>query len=198
MLRPLAISLIFGSLSSIAAAQAVDPAIATVQSLDDGLLAIMRSGNSAGMAGRSRAIAPVIDRAFDLPLMSRLSVGPTWVSIAPRDQAALVAAFRSMTIASYARNFDSFSNEKFVISPQVQSRGGDKLVRTTLTSGRDEPVPLAYRLRQSGGTWKIIDVYYKNSISQLAMRRSDFAATLASGGARALIAHLEQLAAKPR
>ena len=198
MLRPLAISLIFASLSSIAAAQPVDPAIATVQSLDDGLLAIMRSGSAAGMAGRSRAIAPVIDRAFDLPLMSRLSVGPGWVNIAPRDQTALVAAFRAMTIASYARNFDGYAGEKFVILPPVQSRGSDKLVRTMLKSGHENPVALAYRLRQSGATWKIIDVYYKDSISQLATRRSDFAATLASGGPRALIAHLEQLAAKSR
>jgi len=198
MLRPIAISLMLGSLSSVAVAQPVDPAIATVQSLDDGLVTIMRSGKAAGMAGRSRAIAPVIDRAFDLPLMSRLSVGPGWANISPRDQVALVAAFRSMTIASYARNFDSYSNEKFLVLPQVQSRGGDKLVRTNLISGRDEPVPLAYRLRQNGGAWKIIDVYYKNSISQLATRRSDFAATLASGGARALIAHLDQLAAKSR
>ena len=197
MLRPFAISVIFVSLSSIAATQPVDPAIATIQSLDDGLLSIMRSGSAAGMAGRSRAIAPVIDRTFDLPLMSRLSVGPGWVNIAPRDQAALVAAFRAMTIASYARNFDGYSGEKFTVSPQVQTRGTDKLVRTMLITGRDQPVPLAYRLRQSGGSWKIIDVYYKNSISQLATRRSDFAATLASGGARALIAHLEQLAAKP-
>ena len=198
MFKSIAVSLIFGSLSSVAVAQPADPAIATVQALDDGLISIMRSGNAAGMAGRSRVIAPVIDRTFDLPLMSRLSVGPGWANIAPRDQAALVAAFRAMTIASYARNFDGYSGEKFTISPQVQTRGADKLVRTMLIAGRDQPVPLAYRLRQSGGSWKIIDVYYKNSISQLATRRSDFAATLASGGARALIAHLEQLAAKPR
>ena len=196
MPRPFAISLIFASLSSIAAAQPVDPAIAPVQSLYDGLLVIMRSGSAAGMAGRSRAIAPVIDRAFDLPLMSRLSVGPGWVNIAPRDQTALIAAFRAMTIASYARNFDGYAGEKFAILPTVQSRGSDKLVRTTLKSGHQDGVALAYRLRQSGATWKIIDVYYKDSISQLATRRSDFAATLASGGPRALIARLEQLAAK--
>ena len=198
MFRPTAISLFLASLSSVAAAQPVDPAIATVQSLDDGLLAIMHSGSAAGMAGRSRAIAPVIDRTFDLPLMSRLSVGPGWVNIAPRDQAALVAAFRAMTIASYARNFDGFSGEKFTILPPAQVRGSDRLVRTMLKAGREDPIALGYRLRQTGGSWKIIDVYYKDSISQLATRRSDFAATLASGGARALIAHLEQLAAKSR
>lgn len=198
MFKPIAISLILGSLSSITSAQSADPVIATVQSLDDGLLAIMHSGSAAGMAGRSRAIAPVIDRTFDLPLMSRLSVGPEWVKIAPRDQVALAAAFRAMTIASYARNFDNYSGEKFTVLAPAQARGSDRLVRTMLKSSREDPVALGYRLRQSGGSWKIIDVYYKDSISQLATRRSDFAATLASGGPRALIAHLEQLAAKPR
>ena len=47
-------------------------------------------------------------------------------------------------------------------------------------------------MQQSGGTWKIIDVY-TGSISQLTTRRSDFAASLASGGAQGLISHLNTL-----
>ena len=40
-----------------------------------------------------------------------------------------------------------------------------------------------YRMRELGGSWKIIDVYY-GAISQLTTRRSDFAATsLNAGGA---------------
>jgi phospholipid transport system substrate-binding protein len=111
------------------------------------------------------------------------------------DQTALVAAFRRMTIGQYARNFDSWSGEKFTIAPQVEERGGDKLVRTTL-GGSGAPVAISYRLRQSGGQWKIIDVFYKNSISQLATRRADFASVLASGGPKALIQHLDQLSTK--
>jgi phospholipid transport system substrate-binding protein len=115
--------------------------------------------------------------------------------MSPADQTALVAAFRRMTIGQYARNFDGWSGESFTIAPQVEERGGDKLVRTTL-SGSGAPVAISYRLRQSGGQWKIIDVFYKNAISQLATRRADFASVLASGGAKALIAHLDELATK--
>ena len=143
-------------------------------------------------------IAPVVDRTFDLPLMTRLSVGPPWTGIAPREQAALVAAFRSLTIAQYAKNFDSFSGESFAMTPQIESRGGDKLVRTTLMVPRGSSEALNYRLRQSGSEWKIIDVYYRNAISQLATRRADFARVLAKGGAAALITHLNALAAKPK
>jgi phospholipid transport system substrate-binding protein len=179
-----------------AVAQAADPAVAPVQALDDGLIAIMKAGKAAGIKGRASRIAPVIDRTFDLPLMTRLAVGSAWNGIAPADQKALVAAFRRLTIAQYADNFDGWSGQSFSIDPNVQARGSDRLVRTTLKSPGEAPVAIAYRLRQDGGAWKIIDVFYKNSISQLATRRSDFASILASGGAKALISHLDALSAK--
>lgn len=171
-----------------------DAAAVTVQALDSGLLAIMKA--KATERGRAQSIAPVIDRAFDLPLMTRLAVGPSWTTIPATDQQALVAAFRRMTIAQYAANFDSWSGESFAIAPQVESRSGDRLVRTTLNEPRKEPVAISYRLRMSGGEWKIIDVFYRNSISQVATRRSDFSSVLAKEGAKGLIAHLDSLAAK--
>ena len=171
-----------------------DPARTIVQALDDGLIAIMKAKGT--IKSRSAAIAPVIDRAFDLPLMTRLAVGSGWTTTAPADQQALVAAFRRMTIAQYANNFDSWSGERFAIAPQIEARGGDKLVRTTLTTPGKADIPISYRLRASGGTWKIIDVFYRNSISQIATRRSDFATVLAKGGAKALVTHLDALAAK--
>ena len=175
-------------------AQAADPARAPVQALDDGLIAIMKAKGTA--KARGATIAPVIDRAFDLPLMTRLAVGASWTTIAPADQQALVAVFRRMTIAQYASNFDSWSGESFTIDPNIETRAGDKLVRTTLNEPGKPGTAISYRLRLSGGDWKIIDVYYRNAISQVATRRSDFASVLAKGGAKALITHLDAVAAK--
>ena len=173
-----------------------DAAAAPVRALDEGLLQIMKAGKAAGKAGRAAAIGPVVDRAFDLPLMTRLAVGPSWTGMAPADQQALVAAFRRLTVAQYAANFDGFSGESFTVASQVESRGGDRLVRTTLNQPKGSPEALSYRLRDSGGGWRIIDVFYRNSVSQLATRRSDFAAILQSGGAKALVRHLDALAVK--
>jgi phospholipid transport system substrate-binding protein len=179
-----------------AAAQTADPARAPVQMLDDGLVAIMKGGSSLGTQGRIAKIGPVVDQTFDIPLITRLSVGPDWVKVAPADQTALVAAMRRMTVAQYASNFSSWSGHSFTIDPKIETRGADKLVRTTLSAPKDEAVPIAYRLRQSGGKWRVIDVYYRNAISQLATRRADFAGVFAKGGAKALITHLDALAAK--
>jgi phospholipid transport system substrate-binding protein len=181
----------------VVVAQAADPAIGTAQALNNGLLSIMRAGSTPGQSGRARMIAPVVDRTFDIPLMTRLAVGPAWTGFSAGDQASVIAAFRALTVAQYAKNFDSFGGESFTITPQVETRGGDKLVRTTLNVPKGASEQLNYRMRQSGGSWKIIDVYYRNAISQLATRRADFARVVATGGAPALISHLNRLAAKP-
>lgn len=178
-----------------ALAQVADPAVAPVQSLDAGLIASMRAGARAGLAGRAAVIAPVVDRDFDIPLMTRLAIGPSWTGFAPADQQALVAAFRRLTVNGFARNFNGYAGQSFTVAPQVETRGGDKLVRTTLNDAGG-PVSISYRLREGTGGWRIIDVFYKNSISQLATRRSDFASVLQQGGAKALVAHLDQMAAK--
>lgn len=197
MNKAIAVALMLGVVGQATVAEAADPASNTVQALENGLLTIMKAGSSAGQSGRERLISPVIDRTFDIPLMTRLAVGPSWIGIPASDQAKLVSAFRDLTVSEYAKNFDGFTGEHFAIAPQVETRGGDKLVRTTLISPGSDSESLNYRLRESGGQWKIIDVYYRNAISQLATRRSDFATVLKKGGPKALIGHLERLAAKP-
>lgn len=174
------------------AAFAADPGQDAIQGFHGALLTLMRSGGNH--AARVRAIAPVIDRTFDIPLMARLSVGPAWASVPAPQQATLVQAFRNLTVAQYAKNFNSYGGEKFIMGT-VETRGTDKLVRTTLNSGRTNEL-LNYRLRQSGTQWKIIDVYYRSAISQLATRRADFDRVMKTGGAPALIGHLNRLTAR--
>lgn len=175
---------------------AQDAALAPVQALSDGLIDIMKGGKALGFAGRAAKIAPIVDRTFDIPLLTRLAVGSAWTAAAPADRTALIAALRRLTINRYADNFDSFTGQSFSIDQKVDTRGTDKLVRTTLSAPKASAVKIAYRLRQSGGSWRIIDVFYENSVSQLATQRADFEGILAKGGAKALIGHLNALADK--
>jgi phospholipid transport system substrate-binding protein len=178
------------------AAAFADPAAAQVDGFDGALLGAMKAGKAAGVQGRYHALAPAVSRAFDIATMIRFAVGPTWSSIPAAQQQSLTDAFQRLTVASYAHNFDSFSGERFEVDPAVVTRGPDKVVQTRIIPPGAAPVVISYRMRQSGGAWKIIDVFYNGSISQLTTRRADFSATLAHGGAPALIAHLNALADK--
>jgi phospholipid transport system substrate-binding protein len=60
----------------------------------------------------------------------------------------------------------------------------------------DKPVMLNYRMRQDGGSWKVIDIYYGGNISQLTIRRNDLAATAMVGGAKALTKNMNNQADK--
>ncbi len=165
-------------------AQAADPGAAQIEAFNAALLAAMKQGKALGINGRYAKLAPAVEAAFDLPTMTRFAVGPKWLTVSPADQAALVKAFSRMTVATYAKNFDDFNGERLVVDAKVQTRGPDKLVRSHIIPKDDKPTDLIFRMRQaSDGKWKVIDVYYQGSISELTTRRSDFASTLASGGA---------------
>ena len=165
-----------------------DPAANTVDTLNDGLIATMKTGGSAD--ARFRKVDGTVERVFDVAAMTRTAVGPAWTGFSPTDQAALTKAFGRFTSATYAKNFDSYAGEKFTVDPKVDTRGPDKLVKSQLVAKGGAPTSFIYRLRQSGGGWKIIDVFYNGTISQVAAQRSQFAATLAQGGPPALVKSL--------
>ena len=190
------LSLALGLLTPAARAAEADPAAVQIDTFDNALLATMKEGSSLGLKGRIHRLQPAVEHAFNLPAMTQYAVGPVWAKFSDADKAAVIEAFTRYTVASYASNFSSFSGEVFSIEPKVDERGLDKLVHTKLVTAHHAPVDLVYRMRQSGGTWKIIDIFFDGSISQLTTRRSDFAATVASGGASALVAHLNALTQK--
>ena len=185
-------SLGFAPLAPAAPAAIDDPAALSVQSLDISLLNSMRAGSGLGSGERYEKLQPVIERVFDLPLMTRLSIGPAWVNFSAEQQQAAIAAFTRLTIAGYAHNFREYNGQEFNIKGPVASRGTDKIVQVELISAHDSPVGLTYRLRELNGVWKIIDVSY-GEVSQLTLQRSDFSSAVTAGGAPVLLAHMKQL-----
>jgi len=172
-------------------------AVATVSAFYNTLLQAMKGGKQLGFAGRRDLLTPAVTRAFDLPLMARITVGPQWASMSADDKQKLISAFSDYSVATYANRFDDYSGEKFEVSPQATpSTGSDVIVRSKLVPSSGDPVELDYLMRQTGGTWKIVDVYLSGTISQLAAQRSEFTAVLRKGGAPALIQSLHEKVAQ--
>ncbi len=191
-IRLLAASLLALLLAGVPASAlaAADPAAAQIERFDAALSTIMRDGASLGVKGRARELTPTVEAVFDLPVMTRFAVGPTWAGMSDADHQALTEAFKRLVIANYAHNFDS-EGTRFDVAANVETRGPDKLVQCKIIPAHTDPASVLYRMREDGGTWKVIDVYYNNSISELTTKRADFASSLASGGAKALIAHID-------
>jgi len=173
-----------------------DPAAKQIRAFYDALLDSMKHAKEVDVKGRYKKLQPAVDASFDFATMTERTIGPGWAGMSQADRDALTDAFRRMTIADYAHNFDGYSGEVFVVDPNVQDRAGDKIVSTQMTAPDRPPIPFAYRLNKTAAGWKIADVFLNGYVSEVATRRADFASTLASGGAAALIAKLNALTDK--
>lgn len=175
------------------AADAGAPPAAVIQRFYDALLAEMKDAAHLSFDQRYQLLAPAITQAYNLPLMSRLAVGPGWAQISPAQQQRLTEAFSTYTIAEYASQFDGYSGERFEVDPNPANSANGPIVKTTLTKSDGEKVAFNYLMRQGAdGAWQVIDVYLSGTISQLATRRSEFTSVLQQGGADALLKLLTQ------
>jgi phospholipid transport system substrate-binding protein len=184
-----------GMIGFCARANAAEPAVEVAEAFHAALIAVAKRGGELGIQGRYKELEPKVQATFDLPVMTKFTVGPKWSSMPQADQAALIAAFTRMTVATYANNFAKFEGQKFEVDPKVEVRNADTLVKTQVVPKGEKPMSLTYRMRNTGGSWKVIDVIFQN-VSELATRRADFSTTIASGGAAALVKKLDAISDK--
>jgi phospholipid transport system substrate-binding protein len=178
---------------AVSGAKADPAAVQPIRGLCDDLISVMRAGSRTPFTQRFQMLAPAVERAFDLPAVLQLSVGPSWSSLPPDQQNTLLTAFRRYTVANYVNNFDNYTGQRFDIQPDSKSLpNGEQLVQTKIVSASGESHELDYVMRRMPGGWKAVDVLADGSISRVAVQRSDFRRLVARGGAQALIESLNQ------
>jgi phospholipid transport system substrate-binding protein len=177
-----------------ARARADDNAViaAPITALDAALLAIMKAGTATIFTQRFQMLAPSIDSGFNLQEILERSVGPSWSSIPPDQQAALQTVFRTFTIASYVANFATFDGETFELLPELRFLGEERIVQTRLVPQKGTATPIDYVMSASVSGWKVVDVLLNGSISRVAVQRSDFRSLIRTGDASSLIRSLQR------
>src|SRR6201990_2284668 len=165
----------------------------TVQGLYDALLGTMKNGRVLGQSGRVTQLEPVIRRTFDIPWMTRLSVGASWASLSEAQRQQVTESFGRYISSIYADRFDSYAGQKLQVTGEQPAAGGI-MVKSEIIKARGEPVNVDYMMRRNGDTWLISDIYLDGAISEVATRRSEFGAILKSEGIDGLIAALNRKA----
>ena len=165
----------------------------TVQGLYNALLGAMKNGRSLGQSGRFTQLEPVIQRSFDIASMARLAVGPSWASLTEMQRQQMTESFGRYISAIYADRFDSYNGQKLEVIGEQQAAAG-VMVKSQIIKASGEPVKVDYMMRRSGENWLISDIYLDGAISEVATRRSEFAAILKQDGIDGLIAALNRKA----
>jgi len=165
----------------------------TVQALYDVLLSTMKNGRTLGRSGRFTQLAPVIRRSFDIASMARLSVGPSWTGLSEAQRQQMTESFGRYISAIYADRFDSYDGQKLEVTGEQPAPSG-MMVKSQIIKASGEPVKVDYMMRRNGESWLIADIYLDSAISEVATRRSEFAAILKNDGIDGLIAALNRKA----
>jgi phospholipid transport system substrate-binding protein len=165
----------------------------TVQGLYDALLSSMKKGRNVGQSGRLTQLEPVIRKSFDIPTMARLSVGPSWALLSEAKRQQVTDSFGRYISAIYADRFDSNRRQKLQVTGAQRSADGI-IVRSQIVKANGEPVRIDYKMHRNGDSWLISDIYLDGAISEVASRRSEFAAILRTDGIDGLIAALNRKA----
>jgi phospholipid transport system substrate-binding protein len=154
---------------------------------------VMQHAAALGAKGRYQKLEPLVLDAFDLPYMTKLSIGPAWNKLVTEQKRRLVRAYGRYMTALYATRFDGYSGERFEVLDDQKIRHGT-MVKSRIVKSNGEPVQINFRLHDNDIAWQIRDVYVEGSISELATRRSEFAALLRTSGIDALIDRLNKKA----
>ena len=165
----------------------------TVQGLYDALLNTMKNGRTLGQSGRFAQLAPVIRRSFDIALMARLSIGPTWGGLSEAQRQEASESVGRYMSAIYADRFDSYDGQKLEVTGERAAPSG-VMVKSRIITANGEPVMVDYMMRRNGESWLISDIYLDSAMSEVATRRSEFAAILKKDGIDGLIAALNRKA----
>lgn len=185
---------------ALAALLAVRPASAdeingpseVIRRLNASFEEVLREAEKLGYEGRLQRLSPVIERTFDLEFMARTAVGRHWSELSDADKRRWVEAFSRLTKANYAGRLNHYSGQKFEFLGDEPSANDTVIVRTRVVDPGKESVEINYRLRKTDSAWKVIDIYLKGTVSELALRRSEYSTLLKREGFEALIASIDR------
>ena len=187
----------------LAGVAAADPSTATapnaeqathvVEGLHAVMLDTMKQSQKLGYDGRLARLQPAITARYDFAFIAEKSVGLTWKDLDAAQREKLVDALTRLAGANYAARMAEFGGEHFETIGTEGASQNTILVRTRVVDTKGGAIPLDYRLRAAAdGSPLIVDVFYDGTVSELAMRRSEYSALLKKGGIDALLAALEK------
>ncbi len=173
---------------------AVNGSRAVVEKFHGALLETMKSAKTSGITKRYRKLEPRIEKSFNLRLMIAIASGRHWKKAGQKQQAQLTQAFKRFSVGTYASRFSSYSGESFETVGVKSGPRKTMLVDTKIHRKNDTPVRITYVVKKFDAAWRIVDIVIDGDISELAVRRSEYAATLKQSGVGALITALNKKA----
>jgi phospholipid transport system substrate-binding protein len=188
----LVILLILASLVARATPDEAVPAAApsasgTVTRLQDGLIALMRSGDDD--EARTAAVTELLRATHDLPYIARVVLGRHWRALSPEEQATFISKFEELSVVNYTARFHGYGGERFEVADEQVVSDEEHSVRSTLRTAKGTTHEFVYVLHRDGDAWRIVNIVV-DGVSDLALKRAEYGRLMDAGGFPALLSEL--------
>jgi phospholipid transport system substrate-binding protein len=168
---------------SPAAAQenATDPG-QFVQQLGDKAIAQLAGKDVPETEERNR-FRNLLTSYFDVNAIGKFTVGRGyWGTATPDQQKEFLSLYETQVTNAYAKRFQDYSGETFKVTGQQKDNETDSVVNSEISRPNGgPPVPVQWRIRAEGGSFKVADVVIAG-ISMAVTDRQQFSAVIQRGG----------------
>ena len=187
----LSFCLIFFTFSLYAGTQYEQAIQEPINQLHETLINVMVISDTTSFEERYTYLEPVINKNFDIALISKVTLGRYWKSIDEEIKVRFINLFNRLTISTYIGRFNSYENQIFKNISIEQLKENRYLVKTEFVRLKKKPISFNYIIQKNGKKWRIISVI-ANGINDLSLKRAEYAAVIKKDGVEVLIKRLEQ------
>jgi phospholipid transport system substrate-binding protein len=171
---------------------------AFVQSRAQKIIGVL-ANKSMTAAQKNASFHTAIDELADVPRVTNFVLGKYARTITPDQKARFSAAFRTYAEGVYQNRLGDYHGENLKVTGSVVRKPGDVIVNTVVAGGQvSQPLPVAWRVLNTGGAWKVVDVQV-SGVWLAITQQQDFVSTIdnAGGNIDVLIGQLQRGGQRP-
>ena len=176
----LAAALWLGVALAAGAAAAPDTADEFIRVLaDEAIQALADKTLSEGE--RESQFRDFLSRAFDVLVIGRFVLGRYWRVATPAEREEFETLFLEFVVRTYARRLGEYGGETLNITDVRGGDDSDTVVRSEIVFPGFPEVRVDWRVRRTGGAYRIVDVTVEG-VSLAITQRDEFAAVIRRNG----------------
>ena len=140
------------------------------------------SDRGRGTSDKIRIFRGLVDQIADVPLITNFVLGKYARSITPAQRAQFGPVFREYAQNVYESRLTEYHGEILRVTGSVAKKPDDVIVNSVVSGGKlDKPLPVAWRVLNRDGGWKIVDVQV-SGVWLAITQQQDFVSTIDNAG----------------
>ena len=170
-----------------------NPAARYMDSLGQEVVSVL-SDKSLSEERRLERFSKLLERSLDIPVIARFALGRYWNKSTVEQRKDYLRAFTGFVVKTYAVRLGGVDVDRLDVLGTNPVGKRDVLVRCRVSFADKKPVRTNWRMRESAGTFRILDLSVEG-ISMAMTLRHEFASVVGRQGIGSLIDLLKKRAA---